>query len=289
MKIVIATLILLTINSDLALSQIDTTSIYKEINSIKSLLDHKKFWKQVKRDDQRFRGGLTNDSIDCLNLIKCCVYLNKFGYPDSQTLGSDSRIISYVWIHNKFPQTDLLTFPIIMEGFRNKQIDEDDFRNYYLRSIYKHQFADEDYKIIEISALLKKLKPPISRPINITAVLELIEKEQEFLNKTHSELGIWYGKPKYDTLYLNNNPVINDLTSTPIRLFQDIDGSYYYHKLHNDRSHYPQKLIKSKQRKNTFKLFKEQSSYLEIEETGDLKLVNDDGSYERYTTENKRR
>ena len=287
MKIITA-LIFVTLITSLAFAQIDTTSIYKEVNSIKSVKDHKKFWKQVHSDDQGYRGKLANDSIDFINLIKCCVYLNKFGYPDGKILGSDSRIISYVWIHNKFPQTDLLTFPIILEGFRNKQINEDDFRNYYLRSIYKRQFTDEDYKTLQISALLKKLKPPISRPINILAVINLINREQEFLNKTHNEIGIWNGKPKFDTLYLNNKPVINDLTSSPIRLFQDLEGSYYYHRLYNDRSHYPQKIIKSKQRKNTFKLSVESSSYLEIDELGDLKLVNEDGSYERYTTENKR-
>ena len=289
---IITTLVLVTLISNLAfaqIAQIDTISIYKEVNSIKSVIDHKNFWKQVHSDDQGYRGKLASDSIDCLNLIKCCIYLNKFGYPDVKILGSDSRIISYVWIHNRFPQTDLLTFPIIMEGFRNKQINEDDFRNYYLRSIYKRQFTDEDYKTLQISTLLKKLKPPISKPINILAVTNLINKEQEFLNETHNELGVWYSKPKYDTLYLNNNTVIKDLTSSPIRLFQDLDGLYYYHKLHIDKSHYPQKLVKSKQMKNTFKLFEEQSSYIEIDESGDLKLVNEDGSYERYTTENKRR
>ncbi len=87
-------------------SQIDTAAIRLKVNSLKSIEDHSRFWDEAYAIDQKYRGKTTNDSIDKLNLIKCCVYLNRFGFPDKKIL--KSSIITIVWIHNKYPQVDLL-------------------------------------------------------------------------------------------------------------------------------------------------------------------------------------
>jgi hypothetical protein len=254
---------------------------------MKSIADHKKFWKQIYADDQEYRGKLSNDSIDCLNLIKCCIYLNKFGYPERDILGKESQIISYVWIHNKYPETDFLTFPIIMEGFRTKQIEEENFKNYYLRSIYKNKYYDHNYKEKSITELLKKLKLRISKPIDINEVIKTFQKEQQFLKQSHIEIGIWNGQTKYDTLYLNDKPIINDVTNSPIRIFKS-SNDYYYHRLYEDKSHYPQMLIEIPNKNYMYKLDENDKSYLQIEEDGSLKFVNEDGSIEKYSTENNR-
>jgi len=287
MKRLFILLILTNIASQLN-SQIDTLSIKEEINSLVDKTQHINFWKKVYEDDQHNRGKNANDSIDIRNLLKCSYYLNKFGFPKQNELGLNSQVITYVWIHNKFPKTDLLTFPIIMEGYLAKQINESDFRTYFLRSIYSYKYPDPDpdYKEISISDLLQKVKPKIKRPIKIDSLLKTYEIEYNFLYNKHEEIGLWIAPAKFDTLYYENKPIINEITKSPIRIFMANNGKYFYHKLHHDRSHYPQELIKIE--KNKFKIMAKSNTYLEILNNDSLKVSLDNGTFEIYATDNNR-
>lgn len=60
-----------------------------------------------------------------------------------------------------------------------------------------------------------------------------------------------------------------------------MEGNFYFHEMHEDRSHYPQRLTEM-EKPNTFKLFEKDISYFEITADGDLKVVNINGSVDIY-------
>lgn len=266
-------------------SQIDTLSISAQINSFKTSKDHKQFWKTIYRHDQSFRGKETVDSNDLRNIVKASMYFNKFGYPSTEIAGKESSIINYVWVHNSTPKIDELTFSIIIQGYLNRSISEEELRNYYIRSIYSRKFVDEEYKTESIKHLLDKLELHISQKININKILMEYEKSQSFLTSEHKEYGLWKGETTFDTLYYNEKPIINKNIPDPIRIFIDSSGNYYLHYLYEDRSYYPQKLIYEEN--NIFKLFIESKSYYKVLDNGNLEFVDSKGRTYGYTPHNK--
>ena len=216
-------------------AQIDTVQIKKEINSLKTQEDHAAYLQEIYTTDQKYRGSLTDFNIDKLNLIKSLYYFNIHGYPLRERLGRCIGAITLPYVHNSFPKVHLLSFPIIMEGYRINEIDEITFREYYLGNLYRRKFGYKQYKIDDpnnkvrnglISDLLKILNPKTKGPINVDKVLKTYANQEEQLNDIKEIIGTW-GENKQ---------------GSDVRIFIDSNGDYYYHKLYNDRSHYPQKL-----------------------------------------------
>jgi hypothetical protein len=267
--------VLLTLSHFTILSQVDTNKICNEINSLTSLEKHRSFWKEIKAADNKYRGINTIDSIDILNLVKSSMYFNKFGYPNKEIVGPESYIISYVWIHSKYPKASQYTFPIIVEGYRTGQIITSSFREYYSRKIYSRIKNDEGNKCLPIEPLINMLNENNTSKINIQHLLQLIEEEKMFLVQKHKLIGIWYEGVKYDTLYYNNKPVVAKHGGERLRIFQDSLQNYYYNYLYEDGSHYPQMLYKAKDHANRFYLFPDHNFYLEITDDGNLYKAHD--------------
>ncbi len=273
--------LLLLYAATIATSQVDTLSIANELSSFKTPKDHNQFWKTIYRQDQHFRGDQTVDSIDLRNIVKASMYFNKYGYPTIEKAGKESSIINYVWIHNGTPKIDELTFDIILTGYLKRRISEDDFRNYYIRKIYKREFNDRGFRNDSIKNLLEKLNLESSERIKIEELLIEYQKSQNFLLKELNEYGLWIGESTFDTLYLNGNPIINEIKSDSIRIAKDKMNNYYIQFLYEDGSHYPQRLIKIKNK--TFKIFEDSESHFQILSNGDLRVIDNLGKEKRYT------
>jgi len=267
-------------------SQIDTLAISTQLNSFKTSKDHKQFWKTINRHDQSYRGRESVDSNDLRNIVKSSMYYNKFGYPTIETAGKESSIINYVWIHNSIPKIDELTFSIILKGYLDRSISEDDFRNYYVRSFYSRKFYGEGYKTESIKNILNKLELELLVKIDIDQILLEFNEGKSFLEDEHEEYGLWTTEITYDTLYYNEQPIINEIVPDPIRIFIDSKGEYYLQYLYEDQSYYPRKIIYSNS--NTFKLFNESKSYYKVISNGDLEFINEMGKRKRYTPHNNR-
>ena len=270
---------------NLVYCQIDTTKLIDQVVSLKSIENHKLFWSEIYELDQTYRGKSTNDSIDMANLIKCSIYLNTFGYPSRKSLGSKSAIISMVWIHNKYPQVDLLTFPIIMEGLRSKQIKENDFKVYYLKSLYRRKYPDDNNRELAISQSLKMIKPRIQPPINLAELITTFYKEKEFLESKNETVGVWYSEVTFDTTNLDPKFKIRKVKKDAIKIFKDTKSDFYYQRLHNDGSHYPQKLEVVGENSTKFKLFEGSKYYFKIKSNGNLIIVYEDDEVENYTAQ----
>lgn len=260
-------------------SQIDTTDINTKVNRLKTLEDHKAYLSEIYESDQSHRGKNTDDALDKLNLIKSCIYFNRFGHPSKEKIGRPAGALRIVWIHIKYPQVDKYTFPMIMEGYKAKEITEEDFREYYFNSIYSNEFSDKDHHTKPIGELLKKLKPNIKRPINISRVLELFKEEENFLKEKRNIIGMWQRETKYDTLPFNNDVIVNEIIYDPVQLFRDTNSDTYFYNLYSDGSGYPEKLTPSTKSKNRYYKYSEASGiYLEVMGDGTLKMQSGDDS-----------
>lgn len=260
-------------------SQIDTLSISKKLESFNSSEDHQLFWKFISEQDQKYRGISTVDSIDLLNLVKSCMYFNKYGYPDKKVAGNKSSIISIVWIHNSMPQVDKLSFPIIFQGYLEGNISDEALRTYYLRSMYSRSFDDKGNEEKSLKLLIEQLNLKIGKRVNVSELLLAYQKDQEFLNADHKEVGFWITPNTYDTLYLDGKPILNEIENDPIRIFKDDLGNYYLHKLYSDGSFYPRQVFRSN---NEFRYFKDSESSFASIVNGDLLFVDRWGQNKKY-------
>lgn len=127
-------------------AQIDTLTIKDEIDELTTLEGHRQYLQGIIDIDQKYRGSQTVESLDKLNLIKAICYFNRHGYPSGKTLGKYNGGVTLPFIHNSLPGVELLSFSIIMEGFRNGEIDELTFREGYLRPFYHRKYGYKPFE-----------------------------------------------------------------------------------------------------------------------------------------------
>jgi hypothetical protein len=250
--------------------QVDVIKIDTEIASLQSIEDHQSFWKSIYEIDQTYRGEDTVDSLDILNLLKISSYFNRFGFPDPNIMGSESRIISTIWIHNKYPQVDLYTFRIILAGHKKGLINEFDLRDYHLKSMYKRVFPDDGNKTRPLSEIFKCLSIDLSPKIDLDSLLSIYRQQENFLKEEKNIIGTWQANSSSKTYDLNGNPFHVEFQDDPIIIFQSTDQQYYFQRLYADGSHYPQKLFLNKEFSKRFYLYERGDFWFEILPTGDL-------------------
>lgn len=273
--------------SSMAFGQFDTLRIELEIMSIKDRDDHLKFWDNIYELDQKYRGSQTVDSIDFDNLLRVCMYFNRFGYPEKNWAGEKCHIISYVWIHNPTPKVSQYAFPIVFNGYLNKIFEDKTLRSYFLRVPYNRKYADNKHLSDPLGEVLKKLEMNISPRIDIQLLIETQKEEQAFLKANHKVLGIWRGETRYDTLYYQGKPIVNTYEDSPKRIFQDQKGAFHFQKIYDDGSYFPRQLFKDNNEKLRF--FKNSLDYYVILANGTLKYVDDKGDSFNYKPEKNKR
>ncbi|MBK9221937.1 MAG: hypothetical protein IPO16_07405 [Saprospiraceae bacterium] len=169
--------------------QIDTTRISLMIKGLHTIEDHKRFWKEIYHKDQHYRGKLANHANDQENLIAISYYFNTFGYHDTKKLGRESAIILAVKGHNR-SEIHKLTFPIVLESFKAKVMDEKSFQQYW-QGVYKQEFNNDDYKNKSLPMIFNLLGLNVSKKINIHELLSIINDYNNFMNAPKEIIGQW--------------------------------------------------------------------------------------------------
>ncbi len=251
-------------------AQPDTAAIARQLDGLVSIESHRAWWTEVYQTDQIWRGHLTVDSLDNLNLVRVAMYFNRFGLPDKSLIGQPANAVRLVWIHNKYPRTTAWTFPLILERYRHRATTEFDLRDYYLRSLYRRQFAGEGYRTRPLGELFRTLDLNTAQRIDIPQLLTLITEEEAFLRQPVEILGTWQGDATRDTLPLAGQPLALEFQDDPIRIFRDSSGAPFLHRLYADGSHYPQLLIQPDPTQPVFRLYPQDDPVYILLDNGDL-------------------
>lgn len=252
------------------LAQPDTTAIARQLDDLVSIESHRAWWAEVYRVDQAFRGHLTVDSLDNLNLVRVAMYFNRFGLPDKTLIGRPANAAWLVWIHNTYPRATAWAFPVILARYRQRATSEFDLRDYFLRSLYRRRFPDEGYRTRPLGELFRELELNMARTIDIPTLLIFMEEEEAFLHEPKDTLGIWQATAQNDTLALDGKPWTVSFQDDPILLFRDTRDQAWLHRLYPDGSHYPQPLIQPDSNQSAFRLFSDDGPTYIILANGNL-------------------
>jgi len=103
----------------------------------------KNAWQRIYKSDQTHRGPEEDPELDCQNLIKACKLVEKYGYPTKEKFGKSAFGAWLPWIHANGHEAALESFSIIEEGHRIKEINDDQYLNYFLKSLVQQKFAIE--------------------------------------------------------------------------------------------------------------------------------------------------
>jgi len=216
------------------------------------------------------RGVNANDSIDKINLLKSVMYFNKFGYPNPKIVDK-IYIIQNIYSHNKFPQVITYCFPIIYNGYNLGYIDEHEYRNFFIRNIYRRIKSDDCYKTDSLEAIYKLLNVNLDTNINIHHLFKLFDTEEQFLKKHHKLFGKWGGNEISTSYVIDGKKITKKVNNIRIIIFQDEFENYYFRQLVIDGSHYPQKLNLIDSKNMIFNILEDGSEFLQIDKNGDLK------------------
>lgn len=258
----LALFFLFLLNGTSLFSQVDTTALKLEVDSIETFEDKRNYWIKIRQRDQSFRGPKYSVINDLENLISVSYYLNKFGYPIRDIDCEESEIISMVWIHNNQPKVKRISFPILLHGFQAKEIKEGDLRSYYLRNLYSRKFNDQLYLDKSLSEIFKELELNIVPKIDINQILEAYNDSQNFLEENHEIIGQWQ---------------IKNSSWEEVKIFKTNTGDYYLHNIYQDGSHYPQLLYQDQNYENLFRVHLDSEYYYAIQESGKLTIRDREG------------
>lgn len=254
-------------------AQIDSCLIYDIVENIKTEFDHKLFWDEINRVDQMCRGVNAIDSIDKINLLKSVMYFNKFGYPNPNLVDKMYAIES-VYTNNKFPQARRFCFPIIFKGYNLGYIDEHEYRNFFIRNIYRRIKSDDCYKTDSLEAIYKLLNVNFDTNINIHHLFNLYDIEEKFLKKHHKLFGKWGGNEISSSIVIDGKKITKKVNNIRVIIFQDEFENYYFRQLNIDGSHYPQKITLVDPKKMIFNILEDGGEFLQIDKNGDLKFID---------------
>ncbi len=162
--------------ANIGISQIDTTFIFKEVNSLTndSLVDD--FWRRLDSCDQDF-ATFENPILQTENLIKTYYFFKKFGYSNncrfdkSKLSSNDAEMHSlYIWMHSSYVDLNYCTFPLIREGIKIYLYSGSQYPNYFLQNIMVPTYRDNP---IERMKALKKAESFDFKDIDFKKVIEL--------------------------------------------------------------------------------------------------------------------
>lgn len=209
-------------------SQIDTLKPSKEIQSLKTRNDHRRFWSKLEHLDQTYRGTNANSMNDINNLILASLYFNKFGYPDVSLAGEDSKIINFIWAHTVSNDAKALCFPIVWHAYRNNTIFEKDFRDYFFRIIYTNYYDDTlSLKYGKIDSLVKLLPVDTNSYINISKLKNILNAHLQFKKTKKKLISTWVTKKDTFKNYINNDTIVIVSPGYLVKL-EELDGKRYF-------------------------------------------------------------
>ncbi|PZW39151.1 hypothetical protein LX95_02292 [Mesonia algae] len=126
----------------------------EEISSLKNNSEKELFLTEIFNFDQSMRGEKSSnillkfgknskqykkylikmDSLDKVNLKKIKRYLNKFGYPNSNTFTEKANITPWVVIHHSDLKTRLSYYPNLKKAYQESNLSIDHFELYLTRT-----------------------------------------------------------------------------------------------------------------------------------------------------------
>lgn len=280
MKILLIVLIFL-LNSIETKSQIDTFVLKNKVEQLINQDSIQMFLDFILKEDQHYRGELTNISMDLEHLFTLSYFLNKFGSPTEENFGKSVMVLRSVWIHIPFLALRRLSFPLIHSAYLSGNISENDLRNYYLRKLYEDRFDDDKYLTLPIDSLFSLLNLNSTSSIPIRTLFLETEKIKSLRNIPKKELWKWNGPIKTKIVTVNGERKEMAYSDSPVEIFVLKNCNIYFQKVHSDNSYEPKELIKIGERK--FK-FKNQitNKYFEIKDNGNLLYKDDSTVFQEY-------
>ena len=246
--------------ANISISQIDTASIFKEVNSLTndSLVDD--FWRRLDSCDQDF-STFENPILQTENLIKTYYFFKKFGYSNNCRFDKSKESLNmaemhsvYIWMHSSCVDLNYYTFPLVKEGVKIYIYSQ--YPNYFLQNIMMPSYGDKSKERIKA---LKKVESLKFQDIDIKKIVELANE---------------YKLLREEILDSNSLKVLGNwkLDKFNIRIYKSKNGYHYFEAL---GSHY-------KLKTTNFKLFRfatnVDETYLEILEDGNLVWKNEEGN-----------
>ena len=248
--------------ANITISQIDTASIFKEINSLSndSLVDD--FWRRLDSCDQDLK-TFENPILQTENLIKTYYFFKKFGYSNNCRFDKTKVSVNngemhslYIWMHSSYVDLNYCTFPLIREGIKIYLYSGSTYPNYFLQNIMVPTYRDNP---IERIKALNKVETLKFTDIDIEKLV-LLANEYKLLRE--------------EILDSNSLKVLGNwkLDKFKIRIYKSKNGFHYFEALGN---HF-------KLETTNFKLFRfitnVDGTYLEILEDGNLVNKDEEGN-----------
>ncbi len=135
------------------------TDVEDEVSSVVSVDDQLCYWEKILSSDQAYRNGSFNhymtecivevqsdkskvDSIDCLNMKRVLLMLDKHGFPKIEDFPPHVHSTpSVVFIHQKSVELRVHYFPVLYSFYRSGDCPLHEI-NYVLGSIYFNRFQE---------------------------------------------------------------------------------------------------------------------------------------------------
>lgn len=256
-------------------AQLDTIKLKKLVPTSKEIFDHKHFWDYIHQRDQEMRKSPIIETIDRENLILVCYYYNTFGYPDYQRIGEEANIINMVWVHNNPNHVKKLTAPIIIEGYNQKGISENTYRDYYVRILYQRKFEDHGYKTKPLISVYEELGIHASDKISILEIINGFNEFDILRSDTAIIIGNWLTPTIIDTNEFQGKMLISTIKGTRVQIYQTSKQKLYLAYYYSDHSGDPIELERSPQHQSIFtERDLKTGRYYEITSEGNLMYDN---------------
>ena len=252
---------------NIGFSQVDTSAIVSEINSLTndSLIDD--YWLRLYASDQDMK-TFENPVQQIENLIKCCYFFKKFGFSNNNRYATNKVSYTdaemhtlYIWMHCSFTDLNYLTFPLIVESLKIYKHADSDYPDYFLQNlvIYSTDRGPEIKAKTLLSAESNSFNQiEMKKIIDLANEFELVYKEIANGSRVSNE---WL-----DTNFVIGSWKIGKFKVNIIKTHKDI---YYLESLGN--------LFKLEKKSDSLYQFSTNidGTYLQIMENGDLVNLNE--------------
>ena len=256
--------------------QIDTVKIKGLIPQTNELYAHKDFWRRIEYRDQELRKSPNIETIDEENLLCVIYYYNKFGYPDIHRLGDHAKIVQGVWGHNRYSKISQYTFPLIFAGFKEGDISEPAYREFYLRYLYQFKFEGKAYKTSPIDSLHLVLDLKERDKLSVDTVLAFLSEYKQIRRDTNHILGRWLAVNPADTFYYEGKPLVKKEERHKVILYVSSNSKYYLSQESFANAVEPTEVVPLNLEKTRFAVAgKETSKYYLITEDKGLQYTDD--------------
>jgi len=228
----------------LSAQNIDTLALKNEVLNLKSFQSKMNFLEKLYAEDQQFRGANSNPNLDFEHLISISYFINEFGYPKKSDFGRASACAWLTWIHNSNRELKKNTFPIILQGFTQGEIQQLDLREYYLRGLYHYKFDDNNIKNMPLKELFQKCEVNLDDKISIEEIIKIRSENEKFNELKIINEATWKANNKIKYYDLNGEQIKTTIKGEVIKIMEKEDGKIYLLKVYDDGSGEPIELEK---------------------------------------------